>query len=489
MSDVLAKVYGSVDRVGKVGMLACSSQDSYVPFPTRALPDVVSEFVDAGSDAIGCDASFLALPLMSAIASAIGTTFRIRIKGNWHEPAVLWTAIIGESGTTKSPAIETALRPVRARQSEAMRQHATQMEDHKADVLIYERALAAWKRSEEGDPPVEPEEPSACRYVIDDTTTEALLGLLQHNPRGLLMAKDELAGWIASFDKYTSGRGSDSARWLEMHGGRPICVDRKSGGVISVGMPQVCITGGVQPEILKRSLRNEHKENGLSARFLFAYPPRQTKQWNEREIPAEIEQAVNGMFDRLYELEPNVGYDEGDQRPHVVSLSADAKAAWIQFYNDHAQQGSVLVGEQAAAWSKLEAYAARFALMIHLARWATGDPTVPEPLSEVDSQSIQSGVELARWFGRESKRVIDLLGEDPAATEARRLTEWVERQGGSVKPRDLQQRSKSKYPSAEAAREALQSLVDKGIGSWDCDSTKRVFMLLSCQHANMPTSA
>ena len=54
---------------------------------------------------------------------------------------------------------------------------------------------------------------------------EAIAPLLQANPRGLLLSRDELAGWIGSFDRYTGGKGSaDAAHWLSMHNGEEIVV-------------------------------------------------------------------------------------------------------------------------------------------------------------------------------------------------------------------------------------------------------------------------
>ena len=54
--------------------------------------------------------------------------------------------------------------------------------------------------------------------ALSDTTVEALAPILRVNPRGLLLARDELAGWIGSFDRY-SGKGksgADAANWLSM---------------------------------------------------------------------------------------------------------------------------------------------------------------------------------------------------------------------------------------------------------------------------------
>jgi len=69
--------------------------------------------------ALGCDAGYVGLPALSALASAVGNTRRIRLKASWKEVCVVWTVIVGESGTLKSPAEEIALRPIMQRQEAA----------------------------------------------------------------------------------------------------------------------------------------------------------------------------------------------------------------------------------------------------------------------------------------------------------------------------------------------------------------------------------
>ena len=169
--------------------------------------------------------------LLAALASAIGNSRRLRLKRGWVEPAILWTAIVGDSGTMKSPALELVLRPVRERQRHALAEYNDRMERYRNELLEFERDLGQWKRSKAGgDPPTKPDKPIADRCWCDDSTVESLVLLLKNQWRGLLMAKDELAGWLTSFDRYSAGsKGGDVARWLEMHGGRPIVIDRKTG--------------------------------------------------------------------------------------------------------------------------------------------------------------------------------------------------------------------------------------------------------------------
>ena len=47
--------------------------------------------------------------------------------------------------------------------------------------------------------------------------------------------------------------------------------------------------------------------------------------------------------------------------PIIVHLSAEAKARWIAYYNEHGKKQSDLVGELAAAWAKFREYPARLA--------------------------------------------------------------------------------------------------------------------------------
>jgi hypothetical protein len=103
----------------------------------------------------------------------------------------------------------------------------------------------------------------------------------------------------------------------------------------------------------------------------------------------------------------------------------------VQFYNAHAEEHEALTGELSAAWSKLEGYAARLALVIHYVRWAIDDPTLAT-VGEIDAKSIEAGASLSRWFGNEARRVYAILGESSEQRDQRRLIELIQRKGGSV---------------------------------------------------------
>jgi hypothetical protein len=441
---------------------------TYRPFPLNSLPEPIRGFVDAGARAIGCYLEYLALPLLIAITAAIGNTRRLELKRGWSVPPILWGAIVGESGTAKSPAFRLVMRPVRERQRKALERHAEAMKQYEADLGRWEKDIAAWKRDKgaASDPPAKPDPPQAERFIVSDTTVEALSAILLANPRGLLLARDELAGWIGSFDRH-AGKGkasADSANWLSMVNAERIIVDRKTGVPRTIYVPQaaVCVSGGIQPAILQRALGLEHRESGLAARLLLTCPPRKAKHWTEADIDPSAEAELVRLFDRLYELQPITG-DDDEPRPVVVSLSADAKAAWKTYYNAHNIEQADKTGDMASVWSKLEEYAARLALVVHFIRWAAGDPNLTNS-DIVDADSMNAGITLAKWFKHEARRVYMMLDESDGERDQRRLVDWIGRKGGTVTPREVQQGCRwLKEPGM--AETALEGMVKAGRGT------------------------
>jgi hypothetical protein len=168
------------------------------------------------------------------------------------------------------------------------------------------------------------------------------------------------------------------------------------------------------------------------------------------------------LLARLYELQPTTG-DDGQPCPVYVGMTADAKRLWVPYYNAHNVEQVDLSGELSAAWSKLEGYAARLALIIHYARWAADEASLQHP-DRIDADSMRRAVTLAEWFKQEARRVYGVLGETDEQRERRQLVEWIARKGGAVTIRELQQGRRG-Y-KADTAEAALVALVKAGYGTW-----------------------
>ena len=456
--------------------LAPESYESQ-PFPTGLLPDPLKSFVKQAAAALVCDPAYIALPLLTATAAAIGNTRRIKIKRNWAEPPIIWTGIVGPSGSLKSPAMRLALSPLQRQQHRALQLYEQYQTCYEFEISNYEAQLDDWKkrgRKQGTDKPLEPTAPVPTRYMVSDITIESLAEILKNQPRGVLCYRDELTGWIGSFDQYRSSKGADAARWLELWQAGPLMVDRKSqtNGAIYVPRASVSITGGIQPETLQRVLGREYFENGLAARLLLAMPARQIKRWSDAEVPEDIENQLEGLFDWLLSELDFRSDGEGNKIPTDVPMTTKARGIWVNFYNEHATDQSTLVGDLASTYSKLEAYAARLALVFHIVRTYAGDPHLQD-VSEVDDISISTAIELVRWFGREAARIYSSMHESESQREIRSLVEMIQARGGRITVREAT-RIGSRYRNAAHARQELRDLANLGFGKF-----------LKCQAGNM----
>jgi len=442
------------------------------PFPVDELPEPLRSLVALGAAAMGCDPAYLAMPVLAVCASAIGTSRVIEVKPGWKEPAVLWCVSIGHSGTMKTPPMDVAMEPLRVMEHRAYAEHLDAMKRHADDLNGYQSSLKEWERKglKAGDPrPMAPTEPICRRFTASDTTIEALATLLTSNPRGLLLARDELAGWVASFDQYRGSKGGDSAKWLEMHRANPLQVDRKTGEPRSIRVERaaVSICGTIQPAVMSRAMGREHFDSGLVARMLLAFPPRRRKRWTDDSLPPEIADAYGKMVMRLAELQPTVD-SSGVVSPMLVRFDARAQSAFVAFFEEHAERQNVASDEDfAAALAKHENLPARLALIFHQVRVAAGEPGL-DP-STVDAKSVSAAIRLARWFGHETERVYHAMSEGDVASDRNRLVDIIRTRGGSITARELI-RNHPRYPTAAMGRSALNELVDAGLGSWQIDA-------------------
>ena len=464
--------------VGEAEKWEPSPSDGPEPFPMDALPEVVRRYVEEASDSLGCDPAFVAAPLLVVLAAAIGDFCVIKLKATWKEPSILWVAVIAPSASQKTPAINLALAPLHPINRRGFRDHEKVMQEFERDMLLYEGDLADWKRTgrkNDDPPPEKPQRPECKRYIVSDITMEALADRLSSNPHGLLVFVDELAGWVGSFDAYRSGSNKDESAWLAIHSGSPLTVDRKTGKPTTyIERPTVSIIGGIQPGVFASLFGGkdgkQKSECGMTQRLLICEPPLKAKTWRpDAIIDTETEKAIFEVVKKLVELSPSIGPD-GERVPHSIDLDRDAKATWERFFNEHAHETHNSTGAIRAHWGKLEAYAARLALVLHLAEFEFDDnaPT------KINVRSMAAGIRVARWFGGEAQRIYaKVLGVDGEVdTEQRDLIAWIERKGGSATVRDST-RGPVEYKGkggADKAEAALNDLAQKGIGVWVVDS-------------------
>jgi hypothetical protein len=281
-------------------------------------------WIDTASDAAACRVDYVAAPLLSTASALIGNARWAQAVPGWAEPPHLWGCSVGDSGSGKSPGSDVLMRDILPEIERRMCiDFPDQMNAWKAAAELHTARMEAWKTEvrtaqkgglapplpPSGDPPVAPQSP---RLRQNDVTVEKVAALLAAAaPKGLLIVRDELAGWLAGMNAYNdAGR----AFWIESYGGRPYRVERqKHPEPIVVPHLAVAATGGAQPALLAEMF--QEADDGLLARVVWFWPD---------PLPFRLGHTVPDTawaieaFDRLRLLQMNVDNPDGVARPVMV---------------------------------------------------------------------------------------------------------------------------------------------------------------------------
>lgn len=461
------------------------------PCPVHLFPEVMSEYIIEGAKSRSTDESLVMLPVLTVVAAAIGNVRLIAANGSWKEPPVVWGAVVAKSGSLKSPGIDLARELAEPVENASRRDFAEVEKKYHRDFQSYEKALQKWKRSKSAClPPEPPEEPHEKRLLIDDTTYEAVAAILSKNPRGVAAIYDELPAWLNGMGAYSrgSGAGRDISRWLQLFHCRPLKIDRKKAPkTIHCPTASVWLVGAIQPDMLALAMAKDTISSGMLARFVFVIPTPRPKRWADFEMQPAVRSAMQDVISRLRLLDFEVD-EKGEQQPVVLSLTDEARQRFANFVDAHGAETFFYGNDLSAAWSKLEGYVLRFALVFHLARWASGDESCSES-GPVGLDSIEHAIELARWFGDEAKRVYAEIGvgngqmadgdhEDGRLPEhIERLIEWLRSKGGSATEREIS-RGPSRYRVRKRLDDDCQELIAAGRAVWNSGpKTRRIELL------------
>jgi hypothetical protein len=223
---------------------------------------------------------------------------------------------------------------------------------------------------------IEPPEPMRPRVIVSDTTPEKLGQLLAAHPKGLMLYRDEMSGWLQGFDRYNNG--GERSLWIEAYGGRTYTIDRvKAREPIIIPHLTISILGGIQPDKLAELLKGA--DDGLPARFLWNWadsvPPRRPQY-----VP-RLESTVAALR-HLSSLE--MGADRfGTPQPHALKLSEKAASMLEAWRGEHFARAQTLVGPIASSYGKQPGQLIRLALVIEHLWWCCA-PTRPAAAGEAD---------------------------------------------------------------------------------------------------------
>ncbi len=362
-ADDIARMLGAAKPAGgwEAPIPITSSLPPVEPFVPEMLPEAWRAYVFDVADRQQSVPDFVAVAALAGIASVIGNRIRIAPKqhDDWIEVPNLWGAIIGPPSAMKSPAMQSALGPIYALQDEMREAWKSALEDADIeDVLSGIDAKEAKKKAQAaikaGDRDTarailadvskgDDDEPPCPRIVVNDATVEKLGELLNENPRGLLLIRDELPGFLARME--SEEYAGERAFYLEaFNGSGRFTYDRIGRGTVHIANCTLSIIGGVQPSRIAPIVRGAMtgaSNDGLIQRLQLAVWPdsRTSWQWVDRHPDRAAREAYEKVFRDLHDLQLG-----SPGEPTVLRFSVAAQAMfreWMTEIQTEARSGKL----------------------------------------------------------------------------------------------------------------------------------------------------
>jgi putative DNA primase/helicase len=270
----------------------------------------------------------------------------------------------------------------------------------------------------------QPIAPKVPKYIFGDATPEALIYELHKNwPSGGIISSE--GGTVFG----SHGMSSDSAmRNLAtlniLWDGGEIPISRKTSESFTLSGARLTVCIAVQYPVLAQFLEKAGdvvRGSGFLARFLIAWPESTQGSRPYKEPGSHLPglEAFNARITSLLNQPPNFDETGNGLEPVLLTLSSDAKAHWVSFYNTIELQlkptGSLTAVKDVA--SKTADNAARVAGLFHCYEHGTQ--------GEIGLDAMKSACKIVLWHLSESRRLLGELSQDPALSIVAKLDYWI----------------------------------------------------------------
>ena len=355
-------------------------------FASELVPMALRPWIMDISERMQCPPDYVAVSAIVAAGSVIGRRIGIRAQEytDWTEVPNVWGMIVGRPGVMKTPAMSHALKPLK-------RLDAIAAEANRELKAEYEQALehfkseqsASRKKSGGGTEqrPEKPEKPEYKRYLVNDTTYEALGEVMADNPKGVMAFRDELVSLLRPLDREenAAARGFYLSAW---NGTEGYTFDRIIRGHMHIEACCLSLLGATQPAKLAAYLNDAVQggigDDGFAQRFGLLVWPDIPPNWRDvdREPDAEARRRAMLVFDRLDRLEPGAVGARKDEHDPIPYLRFDPEAlVAFRSWRDKLERrlrGSELHDAMVSHLNKYRGLIPKLALVFHLVEGAAG---------------------------------------------------------------------------------------------------------------------
>jgi putative DNA primase/helicase len=291
------------------------------------LPAAITPWIKDIAERMQCPPDFPAMAALVFLGSVLGRKIGICPKPGWMEVANLWGSAIGRPGAMKSPAAGEVEKPLKWLEMQAQAKYEEKLKPYLRELKLYEIKKKVLEKAAEdalkkggrydGELFVEkPKPPIRKRYIAVDSTYESLGVIVESNPKGFVINRDELVPLIQTLEREDNSNalGFYLSAW---DGKTGYTFDRIARGHIH--LPEICFsvfgltTPGKISEHIGHALKAGSRDSGLIQRFGLSVYPDQSAEWtNIKTYPdQDAKEKAWDAFKRLDTLDPlKIGGEE-----------------------------------------------------------------------------------------------------------------------------------------------------------------------------------
>lgn len=359
-------------------------------FDIELLPNVFKPWVNDVAYRMQCPPDFVAVAGMVAISAVVGKKGLIcpKARDDWKVCPNLNGLNIGRPSAMKTPASVEAIKPLQRLEIKAKESYTFALSDNETQAFINKEGRALAEKAAKkfikdkkfdaakqllNENPEEPDKPTRARYIVNDATVEKLGELLNENPNGLMLYRDEISGFLKTIDR--EDRSNDRAFYLECFNGLGrYTYDRIGRGTIDIESLCLAILGNIQPGVLRPYLNQATKgtsgDDGMIQRFqLMVWPDLTDWKFVDQWPDTDAKNQAFDVFDRLANWR---GVDEPARFDEPAQKQFDA---W--FCNLHQElRAEDIPPVLESHFAKYKSLIPSLAILIHLADDETHRPVV-----------------------------------------------------------------------------------------------------------------
>lgn len=423
---------GTLDLCNKIRIQADGISDNGVPLD--AFPEKIQQIILDFAKQDNYMVEYTFTSFISAVSTAIGNTYHIRVKSNWVINSALYTILVGRAGLGKTPPLEASFKPIR--------------ESDKKKFLAYKAEMEASESSKDDKKSDEAKKkPKLIRTIVSDFTPEALMHAHDDNQRGVVILVDEILGMFNSVNQYN--RGQLIEQLLTAFTGGSLNIIRVNNPIpIHIEHPCINIIGTIQTKLVHELFKKGYKDNGFLDRMLFVLPKTQKiSEWidSDEEVNANTLAAQRWatILDKVQSLDYNCQENE-EPKPIILKMDKEAKTYFYEWRNSAIRKVNETPNDQDVKnrVMKQPNIVAKLSLIMQVMRWACGE----SHLQYVDLESVKRAVRIDEFFEENYSRIeervaieslepqqCDLLDSLPIQFETKQATAAGAQQGMAVR--------------------------------------------------------